>query len=571
MKAYHRHDLAILLALTLTLGLFGIWRIHPHYAFFDSAGAVDDALLLLDRMFIKAMSKGGNAHLWLINVLAVLATPFWWVTGQHELIEVVYNWPGRGTIIRDPVANRARNQVLVLARVVSVLSATLTVAVVYRLADRLYGRRAGWLAALITVLSMGFITTAKMATEDIPMTAGLMLTLWLAVVAVDRSDRQYLVYAAMALGLTGSLKAPGAVTVLPFTVAAYWVLKDTGADLRNGLETYFTLGFVAFLAYIVTTPSALRFTELWINQMYTMTVASVGGSTYHFPDPRWLMALVQLAVIMSAPLFFVTVGASLLGFGHELRRSAVQLWRGGRLATDQRARWLFVLTFAAFGVFVGSLTSPQYFRPIPMVPLLAVMTAGAVVRLNPSTSRRIVQAGLALALVFAAIYTGTAVANWNTVRPEAEQGLDQLPENASVSSLAQELYLPRIPGHVQFRKYRDNVQQRDNMTAALTQFSNYCSDYIIIAHNHYHRYYRDPTVKPNVTAVMKPVVRLEGYRVVHHTGPPIPYRNNAEFWFEESLTLHHYANSVGNSPITVLEPEREPSAACEHRPDLYAI
>ncbi len=571
MNLTQRRDLAVLSILTLAIGLWGIWRIHAHYLFFDSAGAIQDSLLLLDQGFIKAFNKGGNAHMWLINVGNLLAIPWWALTDQ---LQYVFNYPGdAGTMVRDPGLNQARNQVTIIGRFMSVIAATVTVAIIYRLADRLYGRRAGWLAALITLLSLGFITTAKMATEDIPVTAAIMGTIWLTVLAVDRADRQYLTYAALALGLAGSFKATAVMAVLPFTMGAYWVLRDTGADWRGGLKDYVSLGAVAFLTYVVTTPSMLRYSALWLGQMSMLTGQSLSGSTYQLTDHRWLMAGVQLSVAMSGPLFVVAITASVVGLVRETRESWHQIKQRNRLTTDGRARWLLVLMLAAMGVFVAVLNSPQFFRLVPMIPLVAVMTAGVVTRLEPVAVRRVLQAGLAVALIFAAVNTGLGVYHWNTVREDAESGLNGLPENASVAYLSQEMYLPEKPDHLEFRKYRDNYKQGRNASAALTQFSNYCSDYIIIAHNHYHRFYRDPTVFPEVNAVIRPVVSLDGYRVVAHYGAPIPHRNNEAFWWEEAWTIrkYPYVNSVGNSPITIVQPTNDPTEKCKPTPGLDAI
>lgn len=548
-----RHVLTVL-AVALAVVGWGIWRVHHQSVFYDEVGSVDTAMQLLDELFVADFSKGGNLHVRLVWLAALLATPYWLASGQAG---IVYNWQGYHSVT-TPARMAARADATVLARLVSVLAAVVVVYCVYRLARHHGSHRAGLLAGVAALLSMGLVTVGKMGTEDMLVTALMMAAVLAGTFAVARGDWQYVNGMAVVVGLAVAAKATGGLLFVPLYVTVWLLAREGGPSWPRLAGRVGVYHLVAGYGYFAGTPSALRYPVDWLNRMIEMwTQTTNGWATYQYLSPAWEVALAHTALMLGLPLLVLA--------------AVSVVWVHGRGRTTGRSLWVLASFLVVYVLLVTVVTMPQYYRVLPLVPIAAVYVGLFADGVWAYPERHVRTAGrvmLAAVAVFSLVYAGGAVVDWNTTRLQASNDLPRhLEAGDSVATISQALYWPTYPEGVEVRKYHDDLLANASARQhASTQIRQHCSDYVVLNRFQYHRYVRDPTTHPGVTDLVRWLFTSGGWRVVAHWGPPVALADGARWKLTQSWTVNYYANSVGNEPITLLESRAPAADTCDPQP-----
>ena len=248
----------------------------------------------------------GSLYLYLVAAACVLRHPGYvladdlWAAGG----------PGLPAALRDWTLD---------ARMVTVALGTLTVLVMYMLARRIWGHRAGLIAALTLAVMPLHVVHSHYATVDVPMTFFITLTLLLSVRALEEPSWRNFAWAGAAAGLAASVKYSGIVClVAPATV---WVMllartrrRKTATAKANGTAVGgegtprhermmawlvpIVLVVAAVVAFAVTSPfTFLDWDNAWRDIRFEMQHMRLGDDPWALSaEPcGWLFHLKQLA------------------------------------------------------------------------------------------------------------------------------------------------------------------------------------------------------------------------------------------------------------------------------------
>ncbi len=137
-----------------------------------------------------------------------------------------------------------------VGRIPSALSATVLVLLVWAFGVRVWGRRAGFLSALIMATGVEFCVMSRLMLTDIPLTiflAGSVFAYWLAIIEPERRQRWMFLYVASA-GLAVLTKGPVGSIVPLMTVFLFRFVGKTPMPIRG---KGFWLGVLAYLIIVV--------------------------------------------------------------------------------------------------------------------------------------------------------------------------------------------------------------------------------------------------------------------------------------------------------------------------------
>lgn len=531
----------------LLLMIFGTWRLRPHLTFPDETGAIELALRMgyEQNPFIDNFRKGGNLHLYLLALSFVPVTLYWLVTGQFgDIISgaaSVGSSPSWGV---SPDLLTAFYDVLFAGRLVSVLFGVGTVVVVYYLGRELLDRRAGMFASVFLATSVGYVLTAHYATEDVPMTFFLMLGFLLTVRAFHSGDTRTLLAAALVAGLAASTKATAGLLVLPIAIVIierHWSESGTAVGFVKAAWKYPTL---TILGYVSTTPSIFVHPVSWADEISRYVVRSTSDVSYNWSDPGWLIQLAHLAEGQGIALFLFSVLSVLLVVAFLLR------------GTLDSAVWLLLLyAIPYFSVIIqGNMT--QFPRVMPLFPILAVLAGLAGSELTRSTrSVRVVGIGLlTLVVVFSGVHTAVGVSDFSQSRQEATAWTHaNLDSSDTVDVYSQRVYLPEFPEEATVNRYVIHSSfPREEWQPGLDRLDCNAPDYVVLSSYHYFRFFKDPSVYPEVTDRMSALFAEEDYEIVRTFGPPVDTELSAERKFRDSAGLSSFPED-GNPTIVVLK------------------
>ncbi len=119
-----------------------------------------------------------------------------------------------------------------LARLDSVLFGVATVFVVYLLARRLWGERAGLIAAALLAVNFLHVRNSQYAVNDVPSTFFLLLSFYYAVRVSEKGSLRHYLLAGLMAGLAASTKYNAGMVVVSIA-AAHWLLHG---NLRRMLQ-----------------------------------------------------------------------------------------------------------------------------------------------------------------------------------------------------------------------------------------------------------------------------------------------------------------------------------------------
>jgi len=434
--------------------------------------------------------------------------------------------------------------VLFAGRLVSVLFGVGTVVVLYYLGRELLDRRAGILASVFLTTSVGYVLTAHYATEDVPMTFFLMLGFLLTVRAFHSGDNRTLFAAALVAGLAASTKATAGLLVLPIAIVIIERHWDESGTVVEFIEAAWKYPTLTILGYVSTTPSIFVHPVSWIDEISRYVVRSTSDVSYSWSDPGWLIQLAHLAEGQGIALFLFSILSVLLVIGLLLR------------GTLDNAVWLLFLYAIPYFVFIIQGNMTQFPRVMPLFPILAVLAGVAGSELTRSTrSIRMVGIGLlTLAVVFSGVHTVAGVADVSQSRQEATEWTHaNLDSSDTVDVYSQRVYLPEFPEEATVNRYVIHSSfPREEWQPGLERLDCNAPEYVVLSSYHYFRFFKDPSVYPDVTERMSALFAEEDYEIVRTFGPPIDTELSAERKFRDSAGLSSFPED-GNPTIVVLK------------------
>ncbi|AGN00924.1 hypothetical protein L593_04875 [Salinarchaeum sp. Harcht-Bsk1] len=552
------------LVLAAVLLYFGIWRIAPYQMIPDEVAATTQPLTIAREPYgMTEFKKGGNLHIWLLALAYVVVMlpvgAYWFATGQ---IQAVLDEANRVSQYTDGGQWAEANQQLLetyhllvrTGRLVSATAGLLTVLGVALLARRLGGKPAGVIAGTTLSVSLGFVLTAKYATEDVVVACFAVWTFLLLVWHHDTGEDRYLLYGAAATGLAISTKATAGVLVFVVAILAFRRYEPAELLSADAIRDLVRYPVAAIATYVATTPSLLVHPGRYVDEIARYFTVKSGGATFYAAnEPGWIAHLGHLVTALGVPLLalviLATIGVAVLA------------------VTDRVSRFtLYPLGFAVAFFLVDSFTSStQYNRILLIVPLLAVFVglvgAWAIDAERPREFHTVARAALAIVLLLSLFYTASGAMVWSTSRGEATEWLDgNLEDGAEVTVLTKPVYLPAFPETVNvtrasvdplYDRHTDARKER-----VLERVRCHETDYLVLSSFHYERYVEDPVISPNRTAFFDSLLAgEEGYRVVAEFGPSDPnLQRDAEANFERALRLEPPSRNTNNPRIIVMEP-----------------
>ncbi|WP_276249775.1 ArnT family glycosyltransferase [Haloarcula rara] len=431
--------LGYILLAALVLTGFGFWHRIPIFATWDEHDRVLDALVAYAKIVhdpsIEGIREGlswgrapfgGTLWVYLLAVLPVVLVALF--TGQGDAI----------TAMRDPAFIYAHYPVwaetprwiwtwsLTFVRLTNVVFAVVTVYLLYRLGTRLENRVTGRLAALLLMLTFGFLKLAKEGGEDIPATMCFVAALYFLVGYVQTGDRRQFYAgclaggAAMAFKLTLGLVVP--VTVLAFLLRA----RIADGSLRRALwQPRLLVGgaLLGALMIVVGHPTALvgdfdAVYHRWFGR-FGRTNRAVGPTA-----PTWWWFLRTYGSAFGWPLLLGAIGGLIASVAYLARLAP------GRAALRERVpgfdeRVLVIGALVAYLLFFSQWHDWRVHHILPTFPLAMVVLADSLERLC-GHRKRVGHAALAVVVVTAAVYAGVGVGQFASMpRDEATEWLNE--------------------------------------------------------------------------------------------------------------------------------------------------
>ncbi|MFP4248616.1 MAG: ArnT family glycosyltransferase, partial [Armatimonadota bacterium] len=237
--------IVVVLAVALAVRLVGIgWGLpddthlfsyHPD-EFHSLRGALSLALGDANPHFFNY----GSLYLYLVAAAAALANP-------ALFSQVATATPG------GPVLPEALREWTFDARIVTVLLAVATVAVVYATARRIWGHREGLGAGLLLALAPLHVLHSHYATVDVPGAFFTALACYFAVAMVDEPGWRNVLWAGVAAGLAASVKYSGGVALAAPLVA--WGIvrwRKRGGEEGASWKALLVMPVAALAAFALT-------------------------------------------------------------------------------------------------------------------------------------------------------------------------------------------------------------------------------------------------------------------------------------------------------------------------------
>lgn len=324
--------------------------------------------------------------------------------------------------------------IYLVARLVVVVLGTLAVPVVYSAANRLYGRAAGILAALVLAITPLHIVHSHFATVDVPAAFWANVTVLAASVMISKPAARWYVIAGVAAGFAAGTKYNAAIVFLPVLVAHF---IQPGADRffnRIGDGRLWT-AFGAFLTgFIISTPAIFTAHEKYMDGfLYEMRHAGSGhGLVFQDKGPGWFDVMVN-SLGYGLGVFLLVMAVAAVGMAIVRRKPG---------------DWL-ILSFVVPYYIMISLSEVRFARYVILIlPPLAMLVGrmiAEVYQVVRDQSGPVIRwswvAICAAVLVYTGIYaaaldrlfilpdTRTQAAEWfhNNVEPQATIGFPTVP------------------------------------------------------------------------------------------------------------------------------------------------
>ena len=234
---------------------------------------------------------------------------------------------------------------------------------------RWYDETTGLLAGAIVATNFGYFSIGRMALPDLPLTFCITLTIWAALVSTleqERNPRQFVVLAALGLGLGFLMKGPVGVIIPAIVIVPVLMIERRSIGLN---PADIVLGFLIFIG--VAMPWYLL---MWMRHGNEYLQGFFVGDNYQrfatdrFNDPRpwWFyLPVVGGGLLPWTPLALVWLGP------------LTQFLRARRAVgtIDLRLLLWAVLPLLFYSISVGK--QPRYV--LPVLPPLALLLASSIV------------------------------------------------------------------------------------------------------------------------------------------------------------------------------------------------
>ncbi len=365
-------------------------------------------------------------------------------------------------------------------RAVTALAGTATVWVLY-LAGRRWGARTALLAAALLAVMPLHVRESHYVLTDVPVTLFVTIAFLLSLGAHERPNARAFAIAGAAAGLAAATKYNGAIALVLPLIACWMTPAVRPSRIVASLAA---LG--AFLAaFLITAPYTLLDLPAFLNGFARLAAAYRGPS--HNADPIFLIYLKHLRNAWHWPATLLVAGGLALGATRAIKGPG-------------RVKWTLAVAFPVLYFWFISRQSLVYGRYLlPILPLLALLAAGAVVsgvsQLRRYQIPRSVRNALILALVLLAIvppayssiaFDAMAARAWTT-KQAYDWVLQQAPPGSRITIEATELTLPD--------RYRvDRV--KDLREKAPEAYAAEGVDYLIASSQSYWPYLSEPGRHP---------------------------------------------------------------------------
>lgn len=294
----------------------------------------------------------GSLYLYLVAAAAAISAP-------ALFSQVAVATPG------GPLLPEALRAWTFDARIVTVILAVGTVAVVYATARRIWGHREGLAAGLLLALAPLHVLQSHYGTVDVPGAFFTALACYFAVAMLDEVTWRNVIRAGVAAGLAASVKYSGGVALVAPLIA--WGLvrwRDRGTGEEPSWGTLAIMPVAALAAFALTSPfTFIDWSSAWRDISFEMQHMQAGD------DPA------MVALYPSGWLFHLSNVAQGSGY---IMLAAAAVGLGTGLAMRRRGLWpLLVFGLLVFMMIGG--TQVRYARyAVPLLPVVAVLAGGIV-------------------------------------------------------------------------------------------------------------------------------------------------------------------------------------------------
>ena len=246
-----------------------------------------------------------------------------------------------------------------LARLVNALLSVGTVAWTAALGGQIYGRRAGWIAAALLAVCALHVRQSHLAGVDTGMTFWFVGATWAAVRLLQRERTLDYLLAGVLVGLAGASKYPGALAG-GAVLTAHLLARRKFFDLR-----LWTAAGAALTCFVAGSPYALLDFQTFQAHFLHQAVHLESGHGQALGWGWWYHAKFSLAQGLGWPALLAAAAGAFLA------------WR-----QRQSAALVVLSGFALFFLIMGAGQTVFVRYILPLMPLLSVLTAGALVSLK---------------------------------------------------------------------------------------------------------------------------------------------------------------------------------------------
>lgn len=293
---------------------------------------------------------------------------------------------------------------ILLGRLTSVILGVGCIYLTYRIGVRYRDRQTGQLAALLLTLSVGFVSQAHVAGEDIPMIFFFLLTLWIAITYVRSGNSNHFLLGCVTGGIAIAFKLTGGVAV--FVLGGAHLYRATATEdllptlfnpkvVGGGLLVGIGTLYVGMPSVLVTGPET--FIERVLFGLSTKT-----GKTGVVEASVWYWIVIQGLGALGWPLFLAAV-AGVVG-------SIITVARN----KSADACWLLlVVGLGSYLTAYGTWNFVRSHHVLPMIPLALLLFAGEASRFR-SRHKRMLRVLVILVVLSSFVFTSVGLFMYTT-------------------------------------------------------------------------------------------------------------------------------------------------------------
>jgi hypothetical protein len=264
--------------------------------------------------------------------------------------------------------DRKNARVLILARTVSAVLATLLVLLTFEIGALLFGSETAIVGALFVAVAPYLTMIAHFATVDVGADFWYWLACLASLLAWKRSERPWLALACLLAGLAIGTKVDRAVVVIPLLLA--WGLRGPGQP--HAVRRLAACALLIPLGYVLANPtlvlSFFEFASGTARDLLFNSLRGQGGSSF-------LAMLSDMRTGLGAPLFFLSMAAF-----------AFALYQAFRNRKRPEILWLLSAIVPLYLLF-GSRFAQPWYSPF-FYPGLALIAGYGCMQLRAALPRR---------------------------------------------------------------------------------------------------------------------------------------------------------------------------------------